>query len=271
MEDLVMNISEKKAVEELKDMLACRFKNDEEEAVSLWGIPLIANPSQAADQFPEFKQLENVTTYIHGFDRQGHPVYYHDYTPLNTYQHLSRKLLETDENIDKFNKWRLQVLERGIRMHPGRINSVVLAYDYSTIPTEELMDADYDLYKILINNYYPGMVSYTIAMNEPWYVLVLFFIRRILFTCFSLFGGDSLLKLGKRGQVFETLCKYIKPEYISIQYGGLMDGGEQVSEITAKGGEKSDKGVEAQQTTASGMWNILQRLSWKTSLKSKVA
>nr|XP_043620121.1 patellin-6-like [Erigeron canadensis] len=235
--DLVMNISEKKAVEELKDMLGCRFKNDEEEPVSLWGNPANCQPITSSrcnplQQFPEFKQLENVTTYIHGFDRQGHPVYYNDYTPLNTYQHLSRKLLETDKKIDKFNKWRLQVLERGIRMHPGRINSVVAAYDYSTIPTEELMDADYDLYKILINNYYPGMVSYTIAINEPW---------------------------------------YIKPEYIPIQYGGLMDGGEQVSEITAKGGEKSNKGVEAQQTTASGMWNILQRLSWKTSLKSKVA
>nr|XP_043611693.1 patellin-6-like [Erigeron canadensis] len=257
-------------------MLACRVKNDEEETVSLWGIPLITNTSEAdvilcnflkatefsvqdsynmlidcrswrkayfgqvdilEQQFPEFKQLENIAIYIHGVDRQGHRVYYNDYRTLN--EHLNHKILGTDEKIDKFNKWRLQVLERGIRMHPGRINSVVAAYDFTQEPIDELMAADDLFYEILLDNY-PGMIS----INDPWYVSVNLSIKRLLYPNIE-YSELGKFVLVKRGQVFETLCKYIKPEHIPIQYGGLLDGGElnnhRVFGITGKGGDTGNE------------------------------
>ena len=80
-----------------------------------------------------------------------------------------------------------------------------------------------------------------VFINVPWYFSVLYSV----FSPFLTQRTKSKFILAKEGDVAETLYKFIRPEFVPIQYGGLSRAGELLnpppkpaSEFSIKGGEK---------------------------------
>ncbi|KAI8557158.1 hypothetical protein RHMOL_Rhmol05G0314400 [Rhododendron molle] len=174
-----------------------------------------------------FKEIEGVVAYMQGYDREGHPVCYNDYGVFKD-KDLYERVFGDEEKLGKFLRWRVQVLERGIKMlhfKPGGVNSII-----------------------------------QIFINVPWYFSVLY----SMFSPFLTQRTKSKFVISKEGNVAETLYKYIRPEDIPVHYGGLsrpsdLQNGppKPASEFTVKGGEKVNIQIEGIEGGATITWDIV--------------
>ncbi|KAF9597970.1 hypothetical protein IFM89_023455 [Coptis chinensis] len=106
--------------------------------------------------------------------------------------------------------------------------------------------------QVLERDNYPELVARKVFINVPWYFSVLYGI----FSLFLTQRTKSKFVIVREGNVAETLYKYIRPENIPVQYGGLSRPGDSqdgvpkpASEFTVKGGEKVNleiDGIEAE-------------------------
>nr|POF03091.1 patellin-6 [Quercus suber] len=62
-----------------------------------------------------FKELEGMVAYMHCYDREGHPVCYNAYGVFRD-KEMYERIFGDDEKLQKFLRWRVQVLERGINL-----------------------------------------------------------------------------------------------------------------------------------------------------------
>ncbi|GKA21009.1 patellin-6 [Tanacetum coccineum] len=112
-----------------------------------------------------FKTLENRVCYNMGCDRQGRSVSYTNYSNFYEQTSLYEEIFSIYENQKKFIRWRIQVIERLIRMlsfKPGEVNSIVLVQDFKHRFSRPLIDVDEKIFSILRDNY-PGMISYKVV------------------------------------------------------------------------------------------------------------
>ena len=118
-----------------------------------------------------FKTLENRVSYNMNCDKEDRSVCYTNYSDFfevvvsgGEYTSLYNKIFKIYENKEKFIRWRIQVIERLIRMlsfKPGEVHSIVLVQDYNHKFTRHLTDVDNKVCSILQDNY-PGMISYKV-------------------------------------------------------------------------------------------------------------
>lgn len=188
--------SEKKALQELRDKLSASYASNTSEC-SMWGVPLLSNDEKAdvillkflrardfrvqdslhmlekclswrqefgADNIVEedlgFKELEGVVAYMHGYDREDHPVCYNAYGIFKDKEMYDR-IFGDDEKLKKFLRWRVQVLERGINLlhfKPGGVNSLIQVTDLKDMPKRELRVASNQILSLFQDNY-PEMVA----------------------------------------------------------------------------------------------------------------
>uniref|UniRef100_A0A2N9G9E4 CRAL-TRIO domain-containing protein n=1 Tax=Fagus sylvatica TaxID=28930 RepID=A0A2N9G9E4_FAGSY len=286
--------SEKKALQELKD----KFLASEASDSSMWGIPLLGGDDKAdvillkflrardfrvpdsltmllkclawrkefgADNVVEeelgFKELEGVVAYMHGYDREGHPVCYNAYGVFKD-RDMYERIFGDEEKLQKFLRWRVQVLERGINLlhfKPGGVNSIIQVTDLKDMPKRELRVASNHILSLFQDNY-PEMVARKIFINVPWYFSVLY----SMFSPFLTQRTKSKFVISKEGNVAETLYKFIRPEDVPVQYGGLsrlsdLQNGppKPASEFTVKGGEKVNIQIEGIEAGATITWDIV--------------
>ncbi|PRQ42797.1 putative CRAL-TRIO lipid binding domain, GOLD domain, CRAL/TRIO domain-containing protein [Rosa chinensis] len=286
--------SEKKALQELKDKL---IASDSCEG-AMWGVKLLAGDDKAdvillkflrardfrvADAFSMivkclewrkefgadgvaeedlgFKELEGVVAYMHGFDRCGHPVCYNAYGVFKD-KDMYERIFGDEEKLKKFLRWRVQVLEKGINVlhfKPGGINSIIQVTDLKDMPKRELRVASNQILSLFQDNY-PEMVARKIFINVPWYFSVLY----SMFSPFLTQRTKSKFVISKEGNVAETLYKFIRPEDVPVQYGGLsrpsdLQNGppKPASEFTVKGGEKVNIQIEGIEAGATITWDIV--------------
>ncbi|KAL8504913.1 hypothetical protein ACS0TY_016201 [Phlomoides rotata] len=276
-----LKTSERKALKELKDKLMSSHGPD-----SMWGIPLLGNVDERADvvllkflrardfrvhdslnmllkclnwrkEFGAetvleedlgFKELEGSVAYMQGIDRGAHPVCYNAYGVFKD-KEMYEKFFGDDEKLKKFLRWRVQVLERGIKLlhfKPGGVNSIIQVTDLKDMPKRELRVASNHILSLFQDNY-PEMVARKIFVNVPWYFSLLY----SMFSPFLTQRTKSKFVISKEGNVAETLYKFIRPEYVPVQYGGLSRPGDALngppkpaSEFTIKGGEKVNIQIE---------------------------
>lgn len=106
------------------------------------------------------KELEGAVAYMHGFDRCGHPVCYNAYGVFKD-REMYDKVFGDDEKLKKFLRWRVQVLERGIKLlhfKPGGVNSIIQVTDLKDMPKRELRAASNHILSLFQDNY-PEMVA----------------------------------------------------------------------------------------------------------------
>ncbi|WOG96087.1 hypothetical protein DCAR_0415417 [Daucus carota subsp. sativus] len=285
--------SERKALQELKQKL-----QESHDQVSMWGIQLLSGEEKAdviflkflrardfrvqesfqmlvkclewrkdfeADGIVEeelnFKELEGIVAYMNGYDREGHPVCYNAYGMFRD-KDMYERIFGDDEKLQKFLRWRIQVLERGIKLlhfKPGGVNSIIQVTDLKDMPKRELRVASNHILSLFQDNY-PEMVARKIFINVPWYFSVLYSV----FSPFLTQRTKSKFVISKEGNVAETLYKYIRPENVPTQYGGLsrpsdLENGpaKPASEFTVKGGEKVNIQIEGIEAGATITWDIV--------------
>ncbi|KAK6118238.1 hypothetical protein DH2020_048024 [Rehmannia glutinosa] len=285
--------SEKKALRDLKDKLHSAHGPD-----SMWGVPLYGDDDRAdvillkflrarefrvpdslnmllkclawrkefgADVVLEeelgFKELEGIVAYMHGYDRAGHPVCYNAYGVFKD-KEMYERIFGDDEKLKRFLRWRIQVLERGIKLlqfKPGGINSIIQVTDLKDMPKRELRAASNHILSLFQDNY-PEMVARKIFVNVPWYFSLLY----SMFSPFLTQRTKSKFVISKEGNAAETLYKFIRPEDVPVQYGGLSRPSDVLngppkpaSEFSVKGGEKVNIQIEGIEGGSTITWDIV--------------
>ncbi|KAI3673060.1 hypothetical protein L6452_39170 [Arctium lappa] len=227
------------------------------EEISIWGIPLLADERSdvillkflRARDFKvkdAFSMLKNVVAwrkefgieslmdedlgteqekvvFMHGVDKEGHPVCYNAYGEYQN-KELYQETFSNDEKRKKFLRWRIQFLEKSIRkldFSPDGISTIVQVNDlkYSPAPFKKELR---QVLQLLQDNY-PEFVAKQVFINVPWWYLAFYKMINPFFTQRTkskfVFAGPS--------KTTETLFKYISPELVPVQYGGLSREGEQ--------------------------------------------
>ncbi|XWS23411.1 hypothetical protein CRYUN_Cryun28dG0011900 [Craigia yunnanensis] len=245
------------------------------EELSIWGIPLLADERsdvmllkflrardfKVKDAFNMIKntarwrkefgieslldeelgnELERVV-FMHGFDKEGHPVCYNVYGEFQN-KELYQNTFADEEKRSKFLRWRIQFLEKSIRkldFSPSGICTMVQVNDLKNSPgpgKKELRQATNQALNLLQDNY-PEFVAKQVFINVPWWYLA--FNRMI--SPFLTQRTKSKFVFAGPSKSAETLFRYIAPEQVPVQYGGLSREGEQeftvadaVTEFTIK-------------------------------------
>ncbi|KAE9602739.1 hypothetical protein Lal_00049726 [Lupinus albus] len=183
-------------------------------------------------------ELEKVV-YMHGFDKEGHPVCYNIYGEFNR-KELYKKTFSDEEKRDKFLRWRIQFLEKSIRkldFNPGGICTIVQVNDLKNSPGPgkwELRQATKQALQLLQDNY-PEFVAKQVFINVPWWYLA---VNRMISPFLTQRTKSKFVFAGPSKSI-ETLLSYIAPEQLAVKYGGLSKDGEfgnadVVTEVTVK-------------------------------------
>ncbi|EOX94151.1 SEC14 cytosolic factor family protein / phosphoglyceride transfer family protein [Theobroma cacao] len=243
------------------------------EDMSIWGIPLLADERsdvillkflrardfKVKDAFAMLKNtirwrkefgidelieqdlgddLEKVV-FMHGFDKEGHPVCYNVYGEFQN-KELYQKTFSDEEKRQKFLRWRIQFLEKSIRIldfRPGGICTIVQVNDLKNSPGPakwELRQATKQALQLLQDNY-PEFVARQVFINVPWWYLA---VNRMISPFLTQRTRSKFVFAGPSKSA-ETLFRYIAAEQVPVKYGGLSKDGEfantdAVTEITVK-------------------------------------
>ncbi|OAY85731.1 patellin-6 [Ananas comosus] len=208
-----------------------------------------------------FKELEGVVAYTHGWDRGGRPVCYNAYGVFRDRAVYERVLGDADK-LGRFLRWRVQVMERGVRMlqlRPGGVNAITQVTDLKDMPKRELRGASSRILALFQDNY-PELVARKVFINVPWYFSMLY----SMMSPFLTERTKSKFVIAREGNVAETLYKFIRPEFVPVQYGGLSRPGDlengppkPASEFAIKGGEKVFLEIDGIEAGATITWDIV--------------
>ncbi|KAK9068581.1 hypothetical protein SSX86_012696 [Deinandra increscens subsp. villosa] len=223
--------------------------------ISIWGIPILkdertdvlllkflqARDFKVKDSFTMFKDtlqwrktfeidslidenlgvdLEKVV-FNHGFDKEGHPVCYNVYGEFQN-KELYQEMFSDGEKRLKFLRWRIQFLERSIRkldFRSGGVNCIFQINDLKNSPgpaKRELRVATSQALQLLQDNY-PEFVAKQVFINAPWWYSTFY----TMISPFMTQRTKSKFVFASTAKTPETLFKYVNPEHVPIQYGGL--------------------------------------------------
>ncbi|KAL6619200.1 hypothetical protein ACP70R_034339 [Stipagrostis hirtigluma subsp. patula] len=214
-------------------------------------------------------ELENVVFY-RGADREGHPVCYNVYGEFQD-KELYEKAFGDEEKRERFLKWRIQLLERGIReqldFSPSGICSMVQVTDLKNSPpmlgkhravTRQAL--------ALLQDNYPEFIAKKVFINVPWWYLA----ANKMMSPFLTQRTKSKIVFCSPGKSAETLFRYIAPEQVPVQFGGLykeddteFSTSDAVTELTVKPSSKETIEIPATENTTV-VWE-LRVLGWEVS------
>ncbi|KAG2619110.1 hypothetical protein PVAP13_3NG140808 [Panicum virgatum] len=214
-------------------------------------------------------ELENVVFY-RGADREGHPVCYNVYGEFQD-KELYEKAFGDEEKRERFLKWRIQLLERGIReqldFSPSGICSMVQVTDLKNSPpmlgkhravTRQAL--------ALLQDNYPEFVAKKVFINVPWWYLA----ANKVMSPFLTQRTKSKIVFCSPGKSAETLFRYIAPEQVPVQFGGLykeddteFSTSDAVTELTIKPSSKETIEIPATENSTV-VWE-LRVLGWEVS------
>ncbi|XWS24765.1 hypothetical protein CRYUN_Cryun27aG0011800 [Craigia yunnanensis] len=282
-------------------------KKEERKEVSIWGIPLLkddrsdvillkflrARDFKVKDAFVMIKNtiqwrkefgidelldedlgddMEKVV-FMHGQDREGHPVCYNVYGEFQN-KDLYQKAFSDEEKRMKFLRWRILFLEKSIRkldFSPGGVSTLFQVSDLKNSPgpgKRELRLATKQALQLLQDNY-PEFVTKQVFINVPWWYLAFY----TMISPFMTQRTKSKFVFAGPAKSAETLFKYIPPEQVPIQYGGLsvdycdcnpeFSDADPATEMTVKPGTKQTVEITIYETCVL-VWEI-RVVGWEVS------
>ncbi|KAI3826392.1 hypothetical protein L1987_00440 [Smallanthus sonchifolius] len=131
-------------------------------------------------------------------------------------------MFSDDEKRLRFLRWRIQFLERSIRkldFSPGGVNTIFQVNDLKNSPgpaKRELRLATGQALQLLQDNY-PEFVAKQVFINAPWWYLAFY----TMISPFMTQRTKSKFVFASTARTPETLFKYVSPEHVPMQYGGL--------------------------------------------------
>ncbi|RLN22502.1 patellin-3-like [Panicum miliaceum] len=214
-------------------------------------------------------ELENVVFY-RGADREGHPVCYNVYGEFQD-KDLYEKAFGDEEKRERFLKWRIQLLERGILSKldfaPSGICSMVQVTDLKNSPPMLGKHRSVTRQAVaLLQDNYPEFIAKKVFINVPWWYLA----ANKMMSPFLTQRTKSKFVFASPAKSAETLFRYIAPEQVPVQFGGLFKEddpefttSDAVTELTIKPSSKET--VEIPVTENSTIVWELRVLGWEVS------
>ncbi|KAF0926952.1 hypothetical protein E2562_028538 [Oryza meyeriana var. granulata] len=255
----------------LKFLRAREFKVKEAmamlKAAVLWRKRFGIDAVLAADLgLPE---LENVVFY-RGADREGHPICYNVYGEFQD-KDLYEKAFGDEEKRERFLKWRIQLLERGILdqldFSPSGICSMVQVTDLKNSPPMLGKHRSVTRQALaLLQDNYPEFIAKKIFINVPWWYIA----ANKMVSPFLTQRTKSKIIFCSPAKSAETLFRYIAPEQVPVQFGGLykeddteFSTSDAVTELTIKPSSKETVEITATENSTV-VWE-LRVLGWEVS------
>ncbi|XP_059666709.1 patellin-4-like [Cornus florida] len=215
------------------------------------------------------------TAYTSGVDREGHPICYNIYGVFGDYEFYNRTL-GSEENQEKFLRWRVQLMEKGIReldFKPGGVSSFLQINDLKNTPgpgRKELRHVTRRAVGLLQDNY-PEFVARNIFINVPfWYYAFI-----ALLSPFLTQRTKSKFVFARPSKVADTLLKYIPAAEIPVHYGGLKrDNDDEFStkdgafEIIVKPGLSESIEIDLPEVGTTLMWDLTV-LGWEVNYREE--
>ncbi|CAD6333740.1 unnamed protein product [Miscanthus lutarioriparius] len=214
-------------------------------------------------------ELENVVFY-RGADREGHPVCYNVYGEFQD-KELYEKAFGDEEKRERFLQWRIQLLERGIweqlDFSPSGICSMVQVTDLKNSPPMLGKHRTVTRQALaLLQDNYPEFVAKKVFINVPWWYLA----ANKVMSPFLTQRTKSKIVFCSPGKSAETLFRYIAPEQVPVQFGGLykeddteFSTSDAVTELTVKPSSKETIEIPATENSTI-VWE-LRVLGWEVS------
>ena len=84
----------------------------------------------------KFDENIDLVTFMHCFDKVGHPLCYNSYGIFQD-KELYQKIFGDDENLENFLRWRVQILEKGIKLFDlnlGGVKAMIQITDLKNMP-----------------------------------------------------------------------------------------------------------------------------------------
>ncbi|KAG5224624.1 patellin [Salix suchowensis] len=216
-------------------------------------------------------EMEKVV-FTHGVDKEGHPVCYNVYGAFQD-KELYQKCFADEEKRAKFLKWRIQFLEKSIRkfdFSPNGICTIVQVSDMKNSPGPNRTGLRYATKHALslLQDNYPEFVAKNVFINVPWWYLTF----HKMMSPFLTHRTKSKFVFAGPSKSAETLFKYIAPEEVPVQYGGLSKDGEftaadSVTDFTIKPTSKHT--VEFPVSEACVLVWELRVLGWDVSYRAE--
>ncbi|CAA6663838.1 unnamed protein product [Spirodela intermedia] len=189
-------------------------------------------------------ELEKVV-FMNGIDKEGHPVCYN-------------KVFSDEEKRKKFLQWRILFLEKGIRQlldfSPSGVSSMV---------QREIRLATKQALHLLQDNY-PEFVAKKVFINVPWWYLA----YNRMISPFLTQRTKSKFVFAGPSKSADALFKYIAPEQVPVQFGGLSKDNDSdfgtsdpTTEITVKPSSKHSIEIPVSEVGSLLTWE-LRVLGW---------
>ncbi|XP_047055470.1 patellin-3-like [Lolium rigidum] len=216
-----------------------------------------------------FPELDKVVFY-RGADRESHPVCYNVYGEFQD-KDLYEKAFGDEEKRERFLKWRIQLLERGILSQldfaPSGICSMVQVTDLKNSPPMLGKHRAVTRQAVaLLQDNYPEFIAKKVFINVPWWYLA----ANKMMSPFLTQRTRSKFVFASQAKSPETLFRYIAPEQVPIQFGGLykeddpeFTTSDSVTELTIKASSKET--IEIPVTENSTIVWELRVLGWEVS------
>ncbi|MCO5605298.1 hypothetical protein L7F22_059480 [Adiantum nelumboides] len=201
--------------------------------------------------------------YMHGVDKEGHPVCYNHYGVFQD-KELYQKTFGDEAQFKKFLRWRIQVLEKGMQkldFSPSGVHSMVQVFDMKDSPGfVKRRNITKKAFSLLQDNY-PELVAKQVFVNVPWFFEALYSLHGKFITARS----KSKVVVARPEKVTETLLKYISPENLPVRYGGFgrpndvdFEGVDApVQELVLKAGEKQTIELPEQEVGSTMVWDLV--------------
>ncbi|XP_059298081.1 patellin-4-like isoform X1 [Lycium ferocissimum] len=166
-------------------------------------------------------ELENLWYTDNGKDKEGRILCY------NVFRNIKNKELE-EEIWGRHNhhheclRWRVHIIEKAIQQlefKQGAVNSVLMITDLGNSPGNSWREVRWINRKMmsLVHDLYPGLIYKNILINVPiWFSTVHALNLRMITQ-----RSKNTFIFVKPSKVTETLLKYISPENLLAEYGGL--------------------------------------------------
>ncbi|KAL5731528.1 hypothetical protein ACHQM5_004249 [Ranunculus cassubicifolius] len=212
--------------------------------------------------------------FMDGVDREGHPICFNVYGAFQNNE-LYQKTFGTEEQRQGFLRWRIQLMEKGIKkldFSPGGVSSLLQINDLKNTPgpsKKELRTATKQAVALLQDNY-PEFVARNIFINVPfWY-----YAFNAVLSPFLTTRTKSKFVFARPASVTETLLKYIPANEIPTKYGGLKRENdtefstEEVTEVIVKSGATETVELPAPEVGTTLVWD-LSVVGWEVTYKEE--
>lgn len=218
--------------------------------------------------------LEHVV-FLKSRDREDRPLFWVRYGVFRD-KKLCEKAFGTAEKRSEFLRRKVQYMEKCIQslsFKHGGVNSVLQISDLNNSPREGIRRIRSITRKtlVLLQENYPEIVHKVIMINVPfWY--------RASYVLISRFLSQRMKKkfvFARPSEVTKTLLKYVDPENLPVEYGGLMrendddfTPADKASELIMRGNSIALIEFPAAQVEVTLVWDITV-VGWDVSFKEE--